>query len=158
MFSTSSTLRRYPYLLMVFVALAVRLARILITRGFIIPLVVSIPPVSMGSPHFAFGYEIGSIAHSIATGHGFGSPFGPITGPTAWIGPVYPYLCAAVFKIFGIFTPASAFVLLLLTSVFASVTCIPLYQLCELTMGRAGDFNATRWPGKTIVCACQRTQ
>jgi hypothetical protein len=136
MFSPAKTMRRHPYLLMVLVALAVRLARILIIRSYLIPLVLTPPPASPGDPHFGFGNEIGSIAHAIVTGHGFSSPFGPITGPTAWIAPVYPYLCAEVFKLFGIFTPASAFVLLFLNSVFSALTCIPLYQICERTVGR----------------------
>jgi 4-amino-4-deoxy-L-arabinose transferase-like glycosyltransferase len=77
------------------------------------------------------------------TSHGFGSPFGPITGPTAWIAPLYPYMCAAVFKVFGVFTAASAFVILCLNSVFAALTCIPLYRICERTVGQV----AGRWAG-----------
>src|ERR1700676_2267040 len=96
MISNTWTIRRTPCLFMFLAALALRLAWILIFRSYIFPLVVLSPPFSIGDPHFQFGHEIGSIAHSIATGHGFGSPFGPITGPTAWIAPVYPYLCAAV--------------------------------------------------------------
>ncbi|MGB2591906.1 MAG: glycosyltransferase family 39 protein [Candidatus Acidiferrum sp.] len=138
-------MRRKPYLLMVLAAFAVRVARILIVHSYIIPLTHVAPPMSVGDPHFTFGYEIGSIAHSIATGHGFGSPFGPITGPTTWIAPVYPYLCAAVFKMFGIFTPASAFVLLSLNSLFAAFTCIPVYRICERMIGAAGGM----WCGWT---------
>lgn len=143
MVSIAGTLRRRPYLPMIIAALAARLAMILITRSYIIPILDSVPPLSFGDPHLSFGFEMGSIAHSIVTGHGFGSPFGPITGPTAWIAPVYPYLCAAVFKIFGLFTPTSAFVLLFLNSIFAALTCIPLYQICDLTMGRA----TAQWTG-----------
>jgi Dolichyl-phosphate-mannose-protein mannosyltransferase len=142
----AGAIRRHPCLLMFFVALAVRLALIVATRSYIFPLVFLPAPFSLGDPHFAFGNEIGSIAHSIATGHGFGSPFGPITGPTAWIGPVYPYMCAAVFKIFGIFTPSSAFVLLFLNSIFSAWTCVPLYKICELTMGRpAALWSSWTW-------------
>ena len=55
--------------------------------------------------HFGFGFETGSIAGAIARGEGFSSPFGvPNTGPTAWIAPLYPYLVAGVFKIFGQFS------------------------------------------------------
>ncbi|MGC1368142.1 MAG: hypothetical protein WA829_20785, partial [Candidatus Acidiferrum sp.] len=115
----ASMIRRQPYLLMVLVALALRVAWILIVHSYIIPVAQVHPPMSSGDPHFSFGFEIGSIAHSIVTGHGFGSPFGPITGPTAWIAPLYPYLCAAVFKMFGVFTPGSAFVLLFLNSLFS---------------------------------------
>src|ERR1022692_3234358 len=33
---------------------------------------------------FGFGWEMGRIGASLAAGHGFSSPFGPSTGPTAW--------------------------------------------------------------------------
>ena len=146
MIANAGTVRRQPYLLMVLVALALRLARILIVHSYIIPITHVAPPISVGGPHFTFGYEIGSIAHSIATGHGFGSPFGPITGPTAWIAPLYPYLCAAVFKVFGVFSPASAFVILFLNSAFAALTCIPLYKIGERMMGPiAGLWAGWAW-------------
>ena len=51
--------------------------------------------------NFSFGWEMGRIAASIASGHGFSNPFGPPTGPTAWEPPLYPYQVAAVFHIFG---------------------------------------------------------
>lgn len=77
--------------------------------------------------NFSFGWEMGRIAASIASGHGFSSPFGPPTGPTAWEPPLYPYLIAAVFRVFGIYSKASAFVLLALNSVFSALTCIPIF-------------------------------
>ena len=121
--------------LMVFTALALRVARVLLARSYFIPLVHVRPPMSIADPHYGFGFEIGSIAHSLATGHGFGSPFGLLTGPTAWIAPVYPFLCTVVFKVFGLFTPASAFVILFMNGVFAALTCIPLYRICEIMIG-----------------------
>ena len=51
-----------------------------------------------------FLFESGNIAHSIATGHGFGSPFHVDTGPTAWMTPVYPCLLAGIFRVFGEYT------------------------------------------------------
>src|SRR6266481_3326402 len=59
-----------------------------------------------------FGAEVCSIAEHIVRGQGFSSPFYRDTGPTAWIAPVYPYLCALVFRLFGIYSVASAIVLL----------------------------------------------
>src|SRR5207248_3901447 len=64
--------------------------------------------------HFQFGWEMGRIARSIATGHGFGSPTDSDTGPTAWQAPLYPYLMAGIFKLFGVYTWASAWVILAL--------------------------------------------
>jgi len=66
---------------------------------------------------FGFGFETGRIAASIATGHGFSSPFQPQTGPTAWLAPLYPYLLAGVFKLFGVYTRSSAIVILSINSV-----------------------------------------
>lgn len=81
--------------------------------------------------NFSFGWEMGRIAASIAAGHGFSSPFGPPTGPTAWEPPLYPYLSAGVFILFGIYSKASAFVLLVLNSVFSALTCIPIFLIAR---------------------------
>ncbi len=77
--------------------------------------------------NFGFGWEMGRIAASIASGHGFSNPFGPPTGPTAWEPPLYPYLTAEVFLLFGIYSKTSAFVMLTLNSVFSALTCIPIF-------------------------------
>ena len=81
--------------------------------------------------NFSFGWEMGRIAASIASGQGFSSPFGPPTGPTAWEPPLYPYLTAGVFTVFGIYTKASAFVLLALNSLFSALTCIPIFRIAR---------------------------
>src|SRR5579859_4178900 len=81
--------------------------------------------------NFSFGWEMGRIAASVASGHGFSSPFGPPTGPTAWEPPLYPYLSAGVFTVFGIYSKASAFVLLALNSVFSALTCIPIFLIAR---------------------------
>lgn len=76
--------------------------------------------------NFGFGWEMGRIAASIASGHGFSSPFGPQTGPTAWESPIYPYLAAGVFHQFGIYSKASAIVLLSFNSLCSALTCLPI--------------------------------
>ncbi|MHB1021514.1 MAG: hypothetical protein ACYC0Z_03805, partial [Acidobacteriaceae bacterium] len=48
--------------------------------------------------HFQFGWELGRIARSVATGHGYANPFNGNTGPTAWIPPLYTLLVAGAFK------------------------------------------------------------
>src|ERR1700688_4998344 len=58
--------------------------------------------------HWTFGWETGRVARSIVTGHGFSSPYPEPSGPTALMPPVYEYLLAGVFKLFGIYTAASA--------------------------------------------------
>jgi len=75
--------------------------------------------------HLAFGWETGRVARSIATGEGFSSPYSEPTGTTALIPPVYPYIVAGVFKLFGIYTASSALVLLTLNNLFSSFTCLP---------------------------------
>jgi 4-amino-4-deoxy-L-arabinose transferase-like glycosyltransferase len=81
--------------------------------------------------NFGFGWEMGRIGASLASGHGFSSPFGPSTGPTAWEPPLYPYLTAGVFLLFGIYSHASAFVLLTLNSIFSALTCVPIFLIAR---------------------------
>jgi hypothetical protein len=85
--------------------------------------------------HFDFGYEMGRIAASIASGHGFSNPFQTPTGPTAWEPPLYPYLTAEIFRLFGIYSNASAFVLLTINSFFSALTAIPIYLIGKRTFG-----------------------
>src|SRR5713101_8929179 len=84
-----------------------------------------------GEDHFAFGWEMGRVGRSIALGQGFSNPYGDSTGPTAWEPPLYPYLIGGVFKIFGIYTYASAWVLLSINSLFASLTTIPVFLIAH---------------------------
>src|SRR6516165_314296 len=60
-------------------------------------------PVPVGN-RYVIGYETGSIAASLAAGHGYSSPLYVSSGPTAWITPVYPLVLAGIFEIFGIYT------------------------------------------------------
>ena len=81
--------------------------------------------------NFGFGWEMGRIGAAIASGRGFSDAFGAPTGPTAWEPPLYPYLIAGVFHIFGIYSRASAFVLLSINSVFSALTCIPIFLIAR---------------------------
>jgi 4-amino-4-deoxy-L-arabinose transferase-like glycosyltransferase len=81
--------------------------------------------------NFGFGWEMGRIAAAIGSGHGFSNAFGAPTGPTAWEPPLYPYLTAGVFHIFGIYSRASAFVLLSVNSFFSALTCIPIFLIAR---------------------------
>jgi 4-amino-4-deoxy-L-arabinose transferase-like glycosyltransferase len=91
--------------------------------------------------HFAFGWEMGRVARSIAQGQGFSNPYDSNTGPTAWEPPIYPYLMGGVFKLFGIFTYASAWTLLTINSLFASLTTIPIFLIAARTF----DERVARW-------------
>ncbi len=88
-----------------------------------------------GEDNFGFGFEMGRVGRSIALGQGFSNPYRGNTGPTAWEPPVYPYLIGGVFKIFGIYTYASAWVLLSINCVFAALTTIPVYRIAQRTFG-----------------------
>jgi 4-amino-4-deoxy-L-arabinose transferase-like glycosyltransferase len=114
--------------------------------------------------HFGFGWEMGRIGAAIASGHGFSNPFGV---PTAWEPPLYPYLTAGVFHVFGIYSPASAFVLLAINSVFSALTCIPIFLIArrifseKVAVGSAWTwallpyvmFWCTRWVWETSLSA-----
>ena len=119
-----------PYVLMVVVALAVRLAVVpFVYRDWLDPFVLD---------HWAFGL----IARSIATGHGFGSPFAQ-TGSSALLPPVYSYLLSGIFKIFGIETTASVLAALSLNSLFSALTCVPVFLLSR----RAFGDRVAKWAG-----------
>ena len=83
--------------------------------------------------HFQFGWEAGRIARALATGHGYADPFGNSflghTGATAWLPPLYPLLMAGVFKVFGVYTAASAWVLLVINSAFSAATVLGIWEI-----------------------------
>jgi len=61
---------------------------------------------------FTRGLEMGWLAKSLLEGRGLSSPFGVPTGPTAYVAPAYPILIAGIFKVFGVYSAASAYVVL----------------------------------------------
>jgi len=86
--------------------------------------------------HFEFGWETGRVAASLASGHGYASPFGGDTGPTAWMTPGFTLLLAGVFKLFGVYSLRSAWVILAINSVFQALTAPLVYELGARTAGR----------------------
>jgi 4-amino-4-deoxy-L-arabinose transferase-like glycosyltransferase len=120
--------------LMVLGALVLRL----VVMGFLTP-----ERLNPDRDHWRFAGEAGRIAQSVVEGKGFSSPYFADTGPTAVMVPAYIYLLAGVFKIFGIYSRASALVLLALNALFSSLTCLPVYFVArrafgEQTAARAG--------------------
>jgi hypothetical protein len=101
-------------------------------------------PVRINLP---FGYELGAVAASIASGHGFSSPLRWFpTGPTAWFGPIYPYLTAGIFKLCGIYSYKSFLVLESINAGFSALTCIPIFFLGKRSFGlTAGTCSAWAW-------------
>ncbi len=94
--------------------------------------------------HFQFGWEMGRLARSIALGQGFSNPTDLTTGASAWAPPLYPYILGGVFKVFGIYTAASAWVILTFNSIFAALTCLTLY-LIALRIFDIRVARATAW-------------
>jgi hypothetical protein len=91
-----------------------------------------------------FQTETGHIAYSIASGKGFSSPFQRDTGPTAWLTPLYPYLLAGIFRLFGIYTLHSFFAALILNILFSAGTCVPIFYAGMRTAG-LGVASAAAW-------------
>ena len=116
---------RSPWFI-VLVAFALRVAVITVGHTY---------RITLRRDHFQFGWEMGRLARSIAEGHGFSSPTDLDSGPSAWTAPVYPYILASVFRIFGVYSHASAWVILTFNSIFAALTCWTLYRVSERIFG-----------------------
>ncbi len=80
--------------------------------------------------HWAFG----RVARSLITGHGFGNVFAD-TGATSVLPPVYAFLLAAIFRIFGDHTATSVIVALAMNSLFSVATCIPVFLVARTVSG-----------------------
>ena len=97
--------------------------------------------------HFAFGFEAGRIARALVNGFGYADPFANIyaahTGPTAWLPPLYPLLMAAVFKLFGVYTDASGWVLLAINCALSAWTAMAVWELGA----RFDGLQNARWAG-----------
>lgn len=129
--------RYRTWLWMVVVAFAIRIA----VAGFLYP-----EHLNPDRDHWKFAGETGRIARSLAEGKGFSSPFFAETGPTAWLTPIFPLLLAGVFKIFGVYTKASALVILGLDCLFSALTCIPVYLIAKKSFGdKAALYGGWTW-------------
>jgi hypothetical protein len=118
------------YAPMVAAGLAVRLAVIpFLYHDWLDPVVLE---------HWAFG----RVGRSLVEGHGFGNVFAA-TGPTAVVPPVYAYLLASIFWLFGTYTPTSIVMALALNSVFSALTCIPVFLLAHWYF----DGRVAKWAG-----------
>lgn len=109
---------------MFWVAFLVRLAYMTLAHQYKMRLV---------EDHFQFGWEAGRIGRAVATGFGYADPFANIfvqhTGPTAWLPPLYPLLIAGVFKVFGVYTALSAWILLAINCVLSAATAMAVWEI-----------------------------
>lgn len=92
--------------------------------------------IRLAQDHFQFGWEMGRIARALVTGYGYADPFVGHTGPTAWVPPLYPLLIAAVFKLFGVYSALSAWVILVINSVFSAATALFVYEIAARCYNR----------------------
>ena len=125
----------HSILFIVLIALLLRLAVITVGHTY---------RITPRRDHFQYGWEMGRLARSIAEGQGFSSPTDLPTGPSAWAAPLYPYILAGVFRLFGVYSPLSAWMILAFNSIFAALTCFTLYRIAERIYG-IGVARATAW-------------
>ena len=91
--------------------------------------------------------EPSRIAWSLVTGHGFSSPW-PNTPllATAQQPPLYPFLVAGIFRLFGAYSLASLWTAILLNSVFSALTAVAILQLGKRILSPlAGVLAAWTW-------------
>jgi hypothetical protein len=105
--------------------------------------------VAFTRPHnwlFSHPYEMGLLASSLLHGHGFSSPFGVPTGPTALVAPGYPILIAAVFFVFGTYSFASEIAIIALQILISLVTIWLMMRICrELLDDRTAILAGAFW-------------
>jgi len=115
----------------ILVALAIRMVVVCFTYR-------DLPYAEEYLSHPQFGFEMGWIARALASGHGFASPYYYWSGPTADQPPLYPFLLSGIFRLFGIFSITSGFIILSLDSLISALTCIPVYFSAKCSLGARG--------------------
>src|SRR5271169_1145077 len=158
---------RTSFLWMVIVAFGLRFGYILIGHTYRFHSDRQIVTVQANEKDFDFGFEMGRIGRSLAQGEGFSNPFNEPTGPTAWEPPLYPFLIASVFRVFGVYSRASAIVLLGVNSICSALTCIPIFLIAKKSFSEkvavwtswtwallpSVIFWCTRWVWETSLAA-----
>ena len=81
-------------------------------------------------------FEMANIGASLASGHGFGSPWGGDTGPIAWTAPLYPWLVSLAFRLFGVESNGAGIALLTFNSVFSALTSWTIYRISSRLFNR----------------------
>lgn len=94
--------------------------------------------------NWVWGYEAGRIARSLAMGRGFSSPYTTPTGPTALLAPGFPALLGVVFRIFGIYSRRSAFVILGFNVLASALSSVLVYLIGRKVFG-AGAGRLAGW-------------
>jgi 4-amino-4-deoxy-L-arabinose transferase-like glycosyltransferase len=137
---------RTSFLWIVIVAFGVRFGYIVIGHTYRFRSDKKVLAQPVNERNFDFGFEMGRIGRSLAQSQGFASPFNESTGPTAWEPPLYPFLIAGVFRMFGVYSRASALVLLSLNSILSALTCIPIFLIAKRCFDeRVAVWSAWTW-------------
>lgn len=114
------------------VALIVRLAYVMLAHTY---------RVRPYGDHFGFGWEMGRIARALATGYGYADPFSGHTGPTTWVTPAYPLMIAGAFKLFGVFSPLAAWVLIAINCVLNALMVRTTWEIAA----RCFNTSVAKW-------------
>ena len=125
-----------------------RAVRIILATALVTRLLVLYDVIS-NYPHewlYSRGIEMGLLAKSLLLGLGYSSPFGGLTGPTAFIAPGYPTLIAAIFLVFGTYSFASAIAIIVM-QIFVSMLTIWLIMWIadEVAGDRAAIIAGSFW-------------
>ncbi len=88
-----------------------------------------------------YGFEMSEIARNVAIGQGY--VLFPNCGPSAFTTPLYPMLVAATFRMFGVLSNMSAFVILTFNSVVAAFTSWTIYAIAR----RVANETVAVWAG-----------
>lgn len=115
---------------------------LLLRLAFLFSQAHQVPPEALAT--VPFENEVGSVAAALAQGQGFCCVFRQPTGPTAWLGPVYPFFLASIFKMFGTFSVASFYAAALFNCVFSALVCWPLFYV-GLRIGNGATAAAAGW-------------
>jgi hypothetical protein len=91
--------------------------------------------------------EMLAVAKSLATGHGFSSPFFAPSGPTAFLSPGYPLFLAAIFRLFGV-DPTALMVVVALQVLFSTAAVWLTIRVADRQFGAGAAIVAG------CICAC----
>ena len=82
-------------------------------------------------------WESSQIAYSLFAGHGFASPFhGAQTGLTAWLPPVYVWITAALYRVFGVYTLGFMLAMRGLNIAFVAANAFLIFRIADRCFGR----------------------
>ena len=92
------------------------------------------------------GLEALMVADSLAHGKGFSHPFPGYNAVTAWIAPVYPFLCSLGIRLFRLTSFRTVAFAQILNCAFSAATCWPIFAIGGKIFGeKTGLASAWLW-------------